>query len=182
MTRKILQFPDERLYTKAATVNEFDAKTEQVITDLFDTLHAAGGGGLAATQIDEHLQIFVISLTTEEEKVLDLCFVNPEFIYQSSETFVAKEACMSFKKVYANVERACEVTVKALDKNGQLFELSSKQFDETVLDTGGWMTKCLQHEYDHLQGVTFDQRLSKLKRSMLVRKFKKEQKLKIETS
>ena len=175
MKRDILQFPDTRLYTKATPVEVWDESTEQIITDLFDTL-VEQGGGLAATQIDEHKQIFVISLTNANNKKFDLCFVNPEFIFQSKETFVEKEGCMSFEKVYAKVRRAKHVKVKALDRNGKEFEFDSEEFDKTQLDTGGWMTKCLQHEYDHLQGVTFDQRLSSFKRSLLLRKLGKIQK------
>ena len=161
----ILEYPDPRLRTKAKPVLDFGPALQQHIDDMFETMYAAPGIGLAATQVDIHLQLFVIDVS--EEKNEPLVFVNPE-ILELRGVEEMEEGCLSFPGVYASVERADEVTVKAFDRDGREFKIDADEL----------FAVCIQHELDHLQGKLFVDYLSKLKRERIKKKLIKEQKAK----
>jgi peptide deformylase len=157
---EILEFPDPRLRTKAQPVTVFDAALQAQIDDMFDTMYAAPGIGLAATQVNIHKRLFVIDVS--EDKSQPLVFINPEFIDKRGIEEM-EEGCLSFPGVYAKVQRANEVTIRALDRHGQPFEL----------DTGELLAVCIQHEYDHIEGKLFVDYLSPLKRERIRKQLEK---------
>ena len=160
----ILEFPDPRLRTKAVPVDPAwlaEAATRQLFEDMFETMYAAPGIGLAATQIDVHKRFMVIDVS--EEKDQRLVFVNPEIV-ASSGTEVCEEGCLSVPGIFAEVTRANEITVKALDRDGKPFELT----------IDGLLAVCVQHEIDHLDGKLFVDYLSPLKREMVRKKLAKQ--------
>ena len=160
----ILEFPDPRLRTKAVPVDPSwlaEAATQRLFDDMFETMYAAPGIGLAASQVDVHQRFMVIDVS--EGKDRQLVFVNPEIIASSGEE-VCEEGCLSVPGIFAEVTRANEVTVKALDRNGTPFELT----------TDGLLAVCIQHEIDHLEGKLFVDYLSPLKREMVRKKLAKQ--------
>ena len=149
---EILQYPDSRLNTPAQRVEKIDAATRKLIEDMAETMYAAPGVGLAATQVDVHKQIVIIDVS---EDLGDLrVFVNPE-ITRREGVAVNQEGCLSIPGIYDNVERAESVTVTALDRNGARF----------TLNASGMLAACIQHEMDHLQGKVFIDYLSELKQN-----------------
>jgi peptide deformylase len=159
----ILEFPDPRLRTKAAPVDPAwlaEPATQQLIDDMFETMYAAPGIGLAASQVDVHRRFMVIDVT--EDKSRPLVFVNPQITARAGEQ-VYQEGCLSVPGIFADVTRADTVTVQALDRHGASFEL---QVD-------GLLAVCIQHEMDHLEGVLFIDHLSRLKRTMALKKLEK---------
>lgn len=156
----ILEFPDERLRKKAAPVIEVDAKIKRLVDDMFETMYKAKGVGLAATQVNVHLRVIVIDVS--EEKNAPLCLINPEIIAASGSK-EAEEGCLSVPGFYENVKRSEEITVKALNKNGQPFELQAKDL----------LAVCIQHEMDHLEGKLFVDYISSLKRQRIKSKLDK---------
>ena len=164
--RQILEFPDPRLRTVASPVAEVDDTIRQLVDDLLETMYAAPGIGLAATQVDVHQQVLVIDIS--EEKNDPLCLINPE-ITELTGTATAEEGCLSVPEVYDSVERAEHIRVTALDRDGQKIDMEAE----------GLLAVCIQHEMDHLLGKLFVDYLSPLKRQRLKRKAKK--KLKRET-
>lgn len=156
----ILEFPDERLRKKAARVENVDSRVRQLIDDMLDTMYDAGGIGLAATQVDAHLQILVID--TSEEKNAPLCFVNPEILTQEG-AFEYKEGCLSVPNFYEKITRPGHITVKALDREGVAFEMQASDL----------LATCIQHEMDHLDGKLFVDYLSSLKRQRIKAKLDK---------
>ncbi len=162
----ILEFPDPRLRTKAAPVEPSwlaEASTQALFDDMFETMYAAPGIGLAASQVDVHRRFMVIDVS--EEKDQPLVFVNPEILARAGEQ-VCQEGCLSVPGIYADVTRADTITVRALDRNGQPFEL----------ETDGLLAVCIQHEMDHLDGKLFVDYLSPLKREMVRKKLAKQRK------
>jgi len=157
---KILQYPDERLHTIAKPVSEVTAATRKLISDMAETMYAAPGVGLAATQVDMHQQIIVVDISETHDNLL--VFINPE-IFASNGEVEREEGCLSVPGVYENVCRAERVTVKALDAHGKPF----------TLEAGGFLATCVQHEMDHLKGKVFVEYLSPLKQSRLRAKIKK---------
>ncbi len=160
----ILEYPDPRLRTKAKPVSSFDGALQTQIDSMFETMYAAPGIGLAATQVDFHRQLFV--LDTSENKDTPLVFINPKITELNGEEEM-EEGCLSFPGVYALVERAESISIKALDRYGEPFEM---QADELL-------AVCIQHELDHLQGKLFVDYLSALKRNRIRKKLLKEQKI-----
>ena len=158
----ILQYPDPRLNTPAQRVEKLDAATRKLIDDLADTMYAAPGVGLAATQVDVHKQILVIDVSEDRSDLR--VFVNPE-ITRREGVATNQEGCLSVPGVYDNVERAESVTVTALDRNGARF----------TLNASGMLATCIQHEMDHLQGKVFVDYLSELKQNRVRAKLKKRQ-------
>jgi len=159
----ILHFPDERLRTIAQPVDVVDDSVRQLIDDMFETMYAAPGIGLAATQVDVHQRIITIDIS--EEKNSPLCLINPEiFAREGSQTY--DEGCLSVPGFYETVERSNQIKVRALDRDGKPFEL----------DTDGLLAVCIQHEMDHLQGKLFVDYLSEMKRSRIKKKLLKSQK------
>ena len=139
---EILQYPDPRLNTPAQRVEKIDAATRKLIDDMTETMYAAPGVGLAATQVDVHKQILIIDVSEDRSDLR--VFVNPE-ITRREGMAVNQEGCLSLPGIYDNVERAESVTVTALDRNGSRF----------TLNASGMLATCLQHEVDHLQGKIF---------------------------
>ena len=151
----ILEYPDPRLRTRAAPVTAFDAALSRLIDDMFETMYAAPGIGLAATQVDVHLRVIVIDVSEARDQLR--VFVNPEIVEHSDDTKVYEEGCLSVPGIYDEVERPDRVTVRALDENGQPF----------TLQADGLLAVCVQHEIDHLNGRVFVQYLSRLKQSRI---------------
>ena len=157
---KILQYPDERLHTVAQPASIVTDATRKLIQDLAETMYAAPGIGLAATQVDVHQQVIVIDISDTHDQLLAL--INPEIIASSGEN-VCEEGCLSVPGVYEKVRRAECVTVRALDANGKSF----------TLETDGLLAICVQHEMDHLKGKVFVEYLSPLKQMRLKARIKK---------
>ena len=156
----IIEFPDPRLRTVARPVREVDTRIRQLVDDMFETMYEAPGIGLAASQVDVHQRFMVIDVS--EEKNRPLVFVNPEILERAGEQ-VYQEGCLSVPNIFADVTRANEITVKALDRNGQPFEMH----------VDGLLAVCIQHEMDHLEGKLFVDYLSPLKREMVRKKLAK---------
>ncbi len=157
---KILQYPDERLHTVAKKVPAVTDATRRLIRDMAETMYAAPGVGLAATQVDVHEQIIVIDVSEMHDQLLVL--INPEVIASSGER-VHEEGCLSVPGIYEDVRRADHVTVRALNERGEPFTLEAE----------GLLGVCIQHEMDHLRGKVFVEYLSPLKQSRIRAKLKK---------
>ncbi|MFM2477080.1 peptide deformylase [Celerinatantimonas sp. MCCC 1A17872] len=157
----VLRFPDERLRTIAKPVAEVTPKIQQIVDDMFDTMYAEDGVGLAATQVDIHQRIIVMDCSeTRDERIV---LINPEIIERSASCAMNEEGCLSVPEYRAEVERSTEVTVKALDRDGNSFQL----------DATGLLAICIQHEMDHLKGKLFIDYLSPLKRQRVKQKMEK---------
>jgi len=159
----ILEFPDPRLRTQAAPVTTFDAELKQFVADMYETMYAANGVGLAATQVNVHKRVLVADMS--EERNQPLALVNAEIVGKEG-TQVYQEGCLSFPGIYADVTRALKVTVKAQDVDGNAFTMEAE----------GPLAVCIQHELDHLAGKVFVDYLSPLKRNMLLKRMEKQRK------
>lgn len=159
----ILRYPDRRLHTVAKPVIHFDDRLKQLIADMAETMYDAPGIGLAATQVNEHIQLVVmdISDTRNELRV----FINPEITWRSEEKEIYDEGCLSVPGIYDAVERSAQVKVRAFDVDGKPFELSAD----------GLLAVCVQHELDHLKGIVFVEYLSPLKRNRIKTRLLKEE-------
>ncbi|HEY9132961.1 MAG TPA: peptide deformylase [Dyella sp.] len=162
-TLTILEFPDPRLRTVAAPVTVFDAELKALVADMYETMYAANGVGLAATQVNVHKRVLVADMSDERNEPLAL--INPE-ILEKDGAQVYQEGCLSFPGIYADVTRALRVKVKANDVDGK----------EIVVEAEGPLAVCIQHEMDHLAGKVFVDYLSPLKRSMLLKRMEKQRK------
>ena len=160
----VLSFPDERLRTVAKPVESVDEEIKQLISDMFETMKDENGIGLAATQVNRHVQVVVMDVSEDQNE--PRVFINPEIIRKDGST-ISEEGCLSVPGNYAKVERAEAITVKALDQNGESFEL----------DAEGLLAICIQHELDHLKGKLFIDYLSPLKRQRIRKKLEKEARL-----
>lgn len=163
--REILQFPDPRLKKIGKKVEKIDDNVQQVIDDMFETHYNADNcAALAATQLDFETPLAITVIDFSSEKNQPLCLINPEVIHQEGQQYEI-EGCMSVYPDYIHekVKRAMKVTVRALDRDGNTFEMAAE----------GYMAKCLQHEIDHLNGMTYLDRLSSLKRQRIQAKIKK---------
>jgi peptide deformylase len=159
---EILHFPDPRLRNLARPVTEVDDAVRQLVDDMFETMYAAPGIGLAATQVNVAKRIVVIDIS--EDKTQPLCLINPEIIEKHGAEEM-EEGCLSVPGVYDVVQRAERIRVRALDRDGQVFET----------ETDGLLAVCIQHEIDHLDGKLFVDYLSQLKRTRIRKKLEKEQ-------
>ena len=157
----ILRYPDVRLHKVAAPVLTVDARVQQLVDDMLETMYAADGVGLAATQVDVHERVLVLdtSDSRDEPRVL----INPELIERSTELTLAEEGCLSVPAIYDNVQRHSRVKVRALDRAG-----AAHEFEAT-----GLLAICVQHEMDHLVGKVFVEYLSPLKRDRIKTKMLK---------
>ena len=160
----ILEFPDERLRKKAVPVVKVTAEKRKFIDDMFETMYACNGVGLAATQVNVHERIIVID--TSEEKNTPICLINPEIIEKQGEE-KSEEGCLSIPGFFETVERAETVKIRALNQQGEAFEM----------DVDGLLAVCVQHEMDHLEGKLFVDYLSPLKRQRIKKKLEKIHKL-----
>ena len=162
----ILEYPDPLLRNKAQPVNSVDDKVRKLISDMFETMYAAPGIGLAANQVNVIKRVIVIDLS--EHKDQPLCLINPVLI-GSSGTQKCEEGCLSVPGIYADVERASEIRVSAMDRNGEPFELDADEM----------LAVCIQHEMDHLEGKLFVDYLSPLKRQRVRKKLEKQQRAEV---
>ena len=161
-TLNILHFPDPRLREIAQPVEHVDDDVRQIIDDMFETMYAAPGIGLAATQVNIAKRIIVIDVS--EEKNQPLCLINPEILSLDGIEEM-EEGCLSVPGVYERVQRADRVRVSALDRDGRKVEI----------EADGLLAVCIQHEIDHLDGKLFVDYLSQLKRTRIRKKLEKEQ-------
>ena len=157
----ILRYPDPRLHKMAAPVAAVDARVRKLVADMAETMYAAPGIGLAASQVDQHVRVIVIDIS-EDKSDLQV-FINPELLQQSGEC-EGDEGCLSVPGIYEAVRRASRVRVRALDIDGRAFEL----------DAEGLLAVCIQHEMDHLEGKVFVQYLSPLKQNRIRTKLQKQ--------
>lgn len=157
----ILKYPDPRLHKIAKPVAEVDDRVRQIVKDMAETMYDAEGVGLAATQVDIHERIVVIDVSEERDQLLVL--INPQIIARSDEKTVYEEGCLSVPGVYDKVERPAEVTIEALDTEGEKYQL----------EADGLLATCIQHELDHLVGKVFVEHLSNLKQNRIKAKIKK---------
>ncbi|TAA41107.1 peptide deformylase [Corallincola spongiicola] len=161
---EVLHFPDERLRTVASPVPEVNDEVRKIVDDMFETMRDENGVGLAATQVNIHKQIVVMDVS--EKSDTPRVFINPVIIARDG-IQCNEEGCLSVPGTYASVERAEKVTVEALDRNGEKYQLEAE----------GLLAICIQHELDHLQGKLFVDYLSPLKRQRIKKKLEKEAKL-----
>lgn len=156
----ILHYPDPRLHRRATPVIEFTAELKQFADDMAETMYAAPGVGLAATQVNVHQRVIVVDVTEDKSGLMTL--VNPQIIEKNGEQ-VYEEGCLSVPGIYEKVTRAAHVKVKAQDVTGQPFEIEAE----------GLLAVCLQHEIDHLDGKVFVEYLSQLKQNRIRTKLAK---------
>jgi peptide deformylase len=161
--RTILEYPDPRLRTKARPVTEFGAALGRLVDDLFDTMYAAPGIGLAATQVDAHERVIVADVSPDRDQPLVL--INPLILSREGESTV-EEGCLSVPEIFDDVTRAARVRVRAQDRAGQFFE---RDFEDIL-------AVCVQHELDHLEGKLFVDYLSDLRRERIRKKLEKDRK------
>jgi peptide deformylase len=159
----ILEFPDKRLRSVAQEVASVDDSIRTLVDDMLETMYAAKGIGLAATQVNVHLRVIVMDLS--EDKNQPLCLINPKIIEQNGEE-KAEEGCLSVPGFFEEVTRAAQIKVQALDRDGQLFELQADDL----------LAVCIQHEMDHLEGKLFVDYLSAFKRGRIKSKLEKQHK------
>ena len=157
----ILEFPDPRLRTRAQPVEQVDDKLRQLIDDMFETMYAAPGIGLAATQINVHQRLLVLDVSDDQNA--PMVFINPEITPLTDDQQSYEEGCLSVPGFHEKVERPARVHVKALDRDGKPFEMNAE----------GLLAVCLQHEIDHLDGKLFVDYVSRLKRERIRKKMEK---------
>jgi peptide deformylase len=157
----ILEYPDTRLRTKAAPVEVCDAEIRTLASDLFETMYAAPGIGLAASQVDIHRRVLVVDISEDQSE--GLCLINPEIV-RAEGTTSYEEGCLSVPGFYDSVTRAEAITVRALTPAGEVFEAEAE----------GLLAICVQHEIDHLDGKLFVDHLSELKRLRLRKRILKQ--------
>jgi peptide deformylase len=158
---QILRYPDPKLYTKAARVERVDASIRSLVADMAETMYAAPGVGLAATQVDVHKRVIVIDTSDTRDQLLVL--INPEIVWREG-TQLLEEGCLSLPGIYEPVERSERIRVKALNREGEPFELDAEEL----------LSVCVQHEMDHLEGKVFVDYLSRLKRERIRSKLLKQ--------
>jgi len=161
---KILEYPDPRLKRVAAPVTAVTPEIRALVRDLAETMYAAPGIGLAATQVDVHKRVIVMDLSEARDELR--VFINPELVTVAGEV-ESEEGCLSLPGYYDRVQRAAAIRVRALDADGQPFEL----------EADGMLAVCIQHEMDHLIGKVFVDRLSPLKRARYAARARKKQRL-----
>jgi len=159
----ILRYPDPRLHKVAKPVQKFDADLKRLADDMAHTMYEAPGVGLAATQVDRHIQLIVIDTSDTRDDLLVL--VNPEITWFSPERQVYDEGCLSVPGIYDGVERPSRIKLKFQDLSGKTFEREAE----------GLLAVCIQHEIDHLKGKVFVEYLSPLKRNRIKQKLLKEE-------
>jgi peptide deformylase len=157
---KILEYPDPRLRTRAARVERVDDALRTLIDDMFETMYAAPGIGLAATQVDIHQRLLVADVSEDQSEPLAL--INPEII-AAEEEIESEEGCLSVPGIFEPVRRFQRIRVRALDRNGEVFEREAE----------GLLAVCIQHEMDHLEGKLFVDYLSELKRQRIRKRMEK---------
>lgn len=157
----IIRYPDARLHKLAVPITVFDEQLRRLVSDLAETMYAAPGIGLAATQVDIHKQVIVVDVSERRDSLVVL--VNPEIV-ESSGVSDIEEGCLSLPGIYETVERAERVKIRAYDQNGTTFTLEAQ----------GLLAVCIQHEMDHLKGRVFVEYLSQLKQQRIRAKLAKQ--------
>jgi peptide deformylase len=157
----ILRYPDPRLHTVAKPVAQVDDRVRQLVDDMLETMYAADGVGLAATQVDVHERVIVID--TSDARNDPYVLINPELIAKSEEMSLGDEGCLSVPAIYDKVPRHARVGVRALNRAGEVYEFEAE----------GLLSVCVQHEMDHLMGKVFVEYLSALKRDRIKNKMLK---------
>ncbi|MEM9384154.1 MAG: peptide deformylase [Pseudomonadota bacterium] len=160
----ILEYPDSRLRTKAQPIEQVDEGIRRLIDDMFETMYAAPGIGLAATQVNVHKRLLVADVTEDHSQPVTL--INPQIIERDG-VRTGEEGCLSVPGSYETVERAERIRVRALDRDGETFEMEAE----------GLLAVCIQHEMDHLEGKLFVDYLSELKRSRIRKRLEKSRKV-----
>ena len=163
MILEILKYPDKRLRTIASPVQEVNNEIKKQVKDMFETMYAAPGIGLAATQVNFHQRLIVIDISDEGNE--PLCLINPEIMEKNGE-IEYEEGCLSVPNYYESIKRANEIKVSAQNELGQTFEIEADEM----------LSICIQHEMDHLNGILFVDHLSKLKQKRLKKKAVKQSK------
>ena len=162
-TRDILIIPDKRLRLKSEPVKAIDKSIRALVDDMFETMYAAPGIGLAAVQIGVSQRVVTMDLAKKDDPPAPQVFINPEVTWKADERSTYEEGCLSIPEYYEEVERPASVRVKYLDLDGKQHEIEAT----------GLLATCLQHEIDHTNGVLFIDYISKLKRDMVMKRFKK---------
>jgi peptide deformylase len=157
----ILRYPDPRLHTKAVPITQVDERIRRLAADMAETMYAAPGIGLAASQVDQHLRLIVIDVSEDRSQLQT--FINPELLEKSGEC-EGEEGCLSVPGIYETVKRASHVRVRALGLDGKPFELEADDL----------LAVCIQHEMDHLEGKVFVEYLSRLKQTRIKSKLLKQ--------
>jgi peptide deformylase len=165
--KPILTAPDPRLKAVSTSVETVDAATRKLIDDMVDSMYEADGIGLAAVQIGTPQRIIVMDLDQKDGKKAPRHFINPVITWRSEEVATFEEGCLSVPEIWDDVERAARIKAEYLDRDGKHHEI----------EADGLLATCLQHEMDHLEGILFIDHLSKLKRSMALRKLQKAKRL-----
>lgn len=163
MIRPLIILPDPVLRRLSKPLERVDDSVRKLADDMLETMYDAPGIGLAAIQIGEPVRMLVIDLAKEDEPKAPQVFINPQIVATGDEASVYEEGCLSIPDYYAEVERPATLTVSYVDRDGK----------EQTVEADGLLATCLQHEIDHLNGVLFIDHISKLKRDMVMRKFKK---------
>ena len=166
--RPILTAPDPRLKAVSEPVSRVDAEIRTLVEDMIESMYAADGIGLAAIQIGVPKRILVLDIDQRDGKKNPRAFINPKILWASEELATFEEGCLSVPEIWDEVERPAKIRAEYLDRDGKRQELEAE----------GLLATCLQHEMDHLDGVLFIDHLSKLKRSMALRKLQKAKRLK----
>ena len=164
--KKILIEPNKTLRQKSLPVEKVDGELQKLIDDMLETMYAAPGIGLAAIQVGVPKRIIVLDIASKDEPKNPMCFINPEIIEKSETNSSYEEGCLSVPGQFAEIDRPSKCYLKYLDYYGQPKELKAE----------GMLATCIQHEIDHLEGILFIDYLSKLKKSMIVKKLSKQKK------
>jgi len=159
----ILEYPDPRLRIRAEPVTKFDTELKTLVADMFETMYAAPGIGLAATQVDVHKRILVCDIGVESKQ--PLCLINPEILEKRGDSEL-EEGCLSVPGIFDRIPRAKWIRVGALDREGRRYEI----------EADGLLSVCIQHEMDHLKGIVFVEYLSRLKQTRILAKLRKQEK------
>jgi peptide deformylase len=162
MIREIMKYPEPVLARKAKPVTEFDAALEQLVADMFESMYAAEGIGLAGPQIAVSQRVTVIDLSFQKDAAQKIVLINPEIVYSEGK-LREEEGCLSLPDIRAKVDRAAKVKVRAQNVKGEPIELEGEDL----------LSRAFQHEIDHLDGILFLDRISRLKRDLLLRRIKK---------
>ncbi len=162
MIRAILKYPEPVLSKKTETVTDFGAETRSLVDDMFESMYAAQGIGLAAPQIGVPKRVTVIDLSFQKTPEEKITLINPEIVHREGKQ-LEEEGCLSFPDIRAKVQRAAMVKVRAQNVEGEWFEMEGTEL----------LSRAFQHEIDHLEGVLFIDRISKLKRDLLLHKIRK---------
>ena len=161
--REIIKLPDKRLRLVSEPVKRIDASLRKLVDDMFETMYAAPGIGLAGIQVGVAKRVIIMDLSKKDDQHKPQVFINPEITWTSEEKSTYEEGCLSIPEYYEEVERPAVVKVKYLDLEGKTREV----------EANGLLATCLQHEIDHLNGILFIDHISKLKRDRVIKKFAK---------